>query len=53
MKIKKKQKQTHATELNKHDRKVLDKYTSFYTNFIESNTAKTEIHEEESFKGKE
>lgn len=32
-----------TTELNERDRKVLDKYTKFYTNFIESNTAETEI----------
>ena len=28
-----------ATKLNEHDRKILDKYTKFYSNFIESNTA--------------
>jgi len=38
-----------ATVLNEHDRKVLDKYTKFYTNFIESNTAKTEILEDERY----
>lgn len=32
-----------TTELNERDRKVLDKYTKYYTNFIESNTAETEI----------
>ena len=31
-----------ATELNEYDRKILKKYTGFYTNMIESNTAKTE-----------
>ncbi|MDP4092413.1 MAG: hypothetical protein Q8920_03540 [Bacillota bacterium] len=31
------------TELNRYDRKILDKYTKFYTNFIESNTVKTDI----------
>lgn len=36
-----------ATELNENDRKILDKYTKFYTNFIESNTAGTGIHEDE------
>ncbi|NLP13188.1 MAG: hypothetical protein GX383_01605 [Clostridium sp.] len=41
-----------ATALSKSDRKVLDKYTKYYSNFIESNTAKTVIHEEERFKGK-
>lgn len=41
-----------ATALNKNDRKVLDKYTKYYSNFIESNTAKTAIHEAERFKGK-
>lgn len=40
------------TALNKNDRKVLDKYTKFYSNFIESNTAKTDILEEERYKGK-
>ncbi|WP_010246402.1 hypothetical protein [Acetivibrio cellulolyticus] len=39
------------TELSERDRKILDKYTKFYSNFIESNTAKTEIHEDERFKG--
>lgn len=40
------------TTLNETDRKILDKYTKFYTNFIESNTAKTEELEDERFKGK-
>ena len=31
-----------VTSLNKYDRKILNKYTKFYSNFIESNTAKTE-----------
>ncbi len=41
-----------TTMLNDKDRKVLEKYTKFYTNFIESNTAKTEILEAERFKGR-
>ena len=39
------------TELSEHDRKILDKYTKFYSNFIESNTAKTDILENERYKG--
>lgn len=38
-----------VTELNEHDRKILDKYTKYYSNFIESNTAKTEILENERY----
>lgn len=41
------------TELNKRDRKILDKYTKFYTNFIESNTAKNDMLENERYKGEE
>ncbi|NLD47511.1 MAG: hypothetical protein GX660_09985 [Clostridiaceae bacterium] len=41
------------TELNEKDRKVLEKYTKFYTNFIESNTVKSEILDDARFKGKE
>ena len=37
------------TELNEHDKKILDKYTKFYSNFIESNTAKNEVLEDENF----
>ncbi len=37
------------TELSEKDRKILDKYTKFYSNFIESNTAKTELHEDKRF----
>jgi hypothetical protein len=33
--------ETPVTRLNKHDRKILDRYTGYYTNFIESNTAYT------------
>lgn len=40
------------TELNEYDRKILNKYTRFYTNMIESNTAKTDILEEERFDSK-
>jgi|GEM_PF-943746 len=28
-----------ATTLNENDRRMLEKYTKFYTNFIESSTA--------------
>ncbi len=35
-----------VTELSKKDRKVLDKYTKSYSNFIESSTAKTGILQE-------
>ena len=42
-----------ATVLKEHDRKVLDKYTKFYTNFIESNTARTDMLEDMRFKEKE
>ncbi len=38
------------TELSEKDRKILDKYTKFYSNFIESNTAKTEMLENNRFK---
>lgn len=36
------------TELNAYDRKILEKYTGFYTNMIESNTAGTGIFENKS-----
>lgn len=42
-----------VTELNEFDRKVLGKYTKFFSNFIESNTAKTQIATDERYKGKE
>ncbi|MCR4436897.1 MAG: hypothetical protein QHH06_14770 [Clostridiales bacterium] len=32
-----------TTKLNEKDREVLGKYTSFYTNFIESGTARAQI----------
>ena len=35
------------TELSERDKKILDKYTKFYSNFIESNTAKIEMLENE------
>jgi hypothetical protein len=35
-----------VTELSKKDRKVLDKYTKSYSNFIESNTVKPEMLQE-------
>lgn len=44
---------TQPTELNEYDRKILEKYTGFYTNFIESNTAKTDMLKDTVFKGKE
>ena len=42
-----------VTKLNERDRKVLDKYTKFYSDFIESNTAKNEVLEDEIYDGKE
>lgn len=48
-----KKKKAHSiTELNETDRKVLDKYTKFYSNFIESNTAKNNVLEDENYDGK-
>jgi len=47
-----KKEKLNAVELNNNDRKVLDRYTKFYTNFIESNTAKVDILEEERYKPK-
>lgn len=44
---------TAITKLNAHDRRILDRYTGFYTNFIESNTAKTEELDEERYKSSE
>ncbi|MCX8129581.1 MAG: hypothetical protein N3I35_05700 [Clostridia bacterium] len=44
---------TPVTSLNKYDRKILDKYTKFYSNFIESNTAKTEILDDSNYERKE
>ncbi|MCX7921048.1 MAG: hypothetical protein N3B21_03355 [Clostridia bacterium] len=41
------------TELSEHDRRILDKYTKFYSNFIESNTAKNSFLEDERNRGKE
>ena len=40
------------TELSERDRKVLDKYTKYYSNFIESNTAKSSIEEDDESKMK-
>ncbi|HHW47959.1 MAG TPA: hypothetical protein GXX14_04990 [Clostridiaceae bacterium] len=37
-------------KLTKRDRAVLSKYTKFYTNFIESNTAQSNILEQETYK---
>lgn len=42
----------HVTELNDYDKKILSKYTRFYTNFIESNTAKTDMPKDKRFKRK-
>lgn len=40
-----KRRRSPPTELNEYDRKILGKYTGFYTNMLESNTAKTDLHE--------
>jgi len=48
-----KRRRNPPTELNEYDRKILGKYTGFYTNMIESNTAKTELHETQSYTDKE
>jgi len=47
-----KNKKPSASMLNDHDRKVLDKYTKYYTNLIESSTARTEILDETKLKGR-
>jgi len=39
----KKKHKTSPTMLNEYDRKILDKYAGFNTNFIESNTADVNI----------
>jgi vacuolar-type H+-ATPase subunit B/Vma2 len=44
-------KDVEATELSEHDRKVLSKYTKFYTNFIESNTSKNTALKNKNFDG--
>jgi hypothetical protein len=36
---------SQITELSDHDRKILDKYTKYYSNFIESNTAESDLFE--------
>lgn len=41
------------TELGERDRKTLDKYTKYYSNFIESNTMKSEVYEDKRLKGNE
>ncbi len=41
-----------VTELNEHDRKILNKYTKAYTNFIESNTSQNEVLKDESYDDK-
>ena len=46
-----KTKRQMLTELSEKDRKTLDKYTKHYSNFIESNTAKTKIYENKMLKG--
>lgn len=48
----KKQSKRNRVELNSHDRKILQKYTGFYTNFIESNTARSDINENQDVKAK-
>lgn len=39
-----------ATALNEHDKKILDKYTKFYSNFIENNTAKNSLFDNDRHK---
>ncbi len=48
-----KRRKNPPTELNEYDRKILGKYTGYYIHKIESNTAKTELHEDDSYVGKE
>lgn len=49
----KKNRKSDRVELNPHDRKILEKYSGYYTNFIESNTARTDIYEDKGKKTKE
>jgi hypothetical protein len=39
----KKRRTNSITSLNEHDKKVLDKYSRHYTNFIESATAENKM----------
>ncbi len=41
-----------VTKLSERDRKVLNKYTGYYTNFIESNTSKNEVLDEYNYEEK-
>jgi len=49
----KKLKKNEATGLNECDKKVLDKYTKYHINIIESNTSKNEVLKAERYKGKD
>jgi hypothetical protein len=42
-----------VTKLSEHDRKIIDKYAKYYTNFIESNTAQSGVLKDENYDGKE
>ena len=48
----KKQRKSNRVELNSHDRKILEKYTGFYTNFIESNTVRSDMNVNQDVKAK-
>ena len=48
-----KRKNHSATELRDYDRKILDRYTKSYTNYIESNTAKNDTLVNLQYKQKE
>ncbi|MDQ2086545.1 hypothetical protein RBH29_08920 [Herbivorax sp. ANBcel31] len=41
------------TNLNKNDKRVLDRYSKEYTNFIESTTARTRTYDDEKYKMKD
>lgn len=43
------QRKYSITKLNSHDKKVLNKYTKFYTNMLESNTASVYTLMEENY----
>jgi len=45
-------KKSIVTKLNNYDRKILNKYTRFYTNMIESNTASAPQLENQLLDGK-
>lgn len=48
-----KRRKNELTELSDHDRKILNKYTKYYSNFIESNTAQSDLFEGTSHEKKE